>query len=135
LVGACERPARVFFKEKNKNISYTAKNHSGTAGLAYAIRGCLGSPPVWPRRAGPCLFSLSTRSASRSLVVTGSIPRCTSLCCITASMSGQFPSGGGLARPSGRASKHDQMFIELNSLGLNVSTSSEVEAGETADHA
>jgi hypothetical protein len=38
-----------------------------SAGLAYAIRGCLGSPPVWPRRAGPCLFSLSTRSASRSL--------------------------------------------------------------------
>jgi hypothetical protein len=27
---------------------------------------------------------------------------------------------GGLARPGGRrASKHDQMFIELNSLGLN----------------
>ena len=50
-------------------------------------------------------------------------------------MSGQFPSGGGLARPNGRASKHDQMFIELNSLDLNVSTSSEVEAGETADHA
>jgi hypothetical protein len=66
---------------------------------------------------------------------TGSIPRCTSLCCITASMSGQFPSGGGLARPDGRASKHDQMFIELNSLDLNVSTSSEVEAGETANHA
>ena len=42
---------------------------------------------------------------------------------------------GGLARPNGRASKHDQMFIELNSLDLNVSTSSEVEAGETADHA
>jgi hypothetical protein len=42
---------------------------------------------------------------------------------------------GGLARPNGRASKHDQMFIELNSLDLDVSTSSEVEAGETADHA
>ena len=38
-----------------------------SAGLACAVRGCLGSPPVWPRRAGPCLFSLSTRSASRSL--------------------------------------------------------------------
>jgi hypothetical protein len=38
-----------------------------SAGLACAVRGCLGSPPVWPRRAGPCLFSLSTRSASGSL--------------------------------------------------------------------
>ena len=45
------------------------------------------------------------------------------------------PANEGLARPNGRASKHDQMFIELNSLDLNVSTSSEVEAGETADHA
>jgi hypothetical protein len=30
---------------------------------------------------------------------------------------------GGLARPNGRASKHDQMSIELNSLDLNVSRS------------
>ena len=42
---------------------------------------------------------------------------------------------GGLARPNGRASKHDQMFIELNSLDLNVSTSNEVEAGGTSDRA
>jgi hypothetical protein len=42
---------------------------------------------------------------------------------------------GGLARPNGRASKHDQVFIELNYLGLDGSTSSEVEAGDTADHA
>jgi hypothetical protein len=48
---------------------------------------------------------------------------------------GVIPIWGGLARPNGRASWHDQMFIELNSLGLDVSTSSEVEAGETADPA
>jgi hypothetical protein len=45
-----------------------------SAGLACAVRGCLGSPPVWPRRAGPCLFSLSTRSASGSLAKHESLP-------------------------------------------------------------
>jgi hypothetical protein len=40
---------------------------------------------------------------------------------------GAFSIWGGRARPTGRASKHDQMFIELYSLDLNVSTSSEVE--------
>jgi hypothetical protein len=37
---------------------------------------------------------------------------------------GVIPIWGGLARPNGRASWHDQMPIELNSLGLNVGTSS-----------
>jgi hypothetical protein len=50
---------------------------------------------------------------------------------------GNFHLGGaGTIKRSG-VKKHDQMFmfIELNSLDLDVSTSSEVEAGETADHA
>jgi hypothetical protein len=51
---------------------------------------------------------------------------------------GAIPIWGGAGatkQPNGRASWHDQMSIELNSLNLNVGASSEVEAGETSDHA